>query len=75
MTEASINFHNVVSIKPHVSYFSNFTTHEWIATDKDGATVKVTFFHTHTDTLVIEPTIEHHYEPREKVNEDVTPTL
>jgi hypothetical protein len=74
-SEASINIHNIVNIKPSITHFSDFTTYEWKGRDKHGASFSVTFYHTHRDGFVIEPVTERIIETRKSQHEDVTPTL
>lgn len=74
-SETAASIHNVTNIKPLINHFSNFSTYEWIATDIHGAKLKITFFHTHCDALVVEPTITRVIEKPENLYENVTPTL
>lgn len=66
-----INMHRIVSIRPNVNVFDDFTVYSWVGTDHDGQSVSVSFFHRHTtDTLVVHPTTNGDYTTKETVNAD-----
>ena len=66
MSDANISIHNIVTIKPSVSHYSDFTVYEWQAVDNKGNGLLVRFFNTHKDGLSIEPIETNVYEPRKE---------
>lgn len=67
--------HQIVSIRPVIATFDDFTVYRWTARTKDGASLEIELFHNHDrDSLVYHPT--HHLDhttPKQEImsHEDV----
>jgi len=61
MSNTNISIHNVVTIKPAISHYDNFTVYEWEAIDHNGNALLVRFFNTHKEGLSIEPLVTNVY--------------
>lgn len=67
---AYVRMHDIVSIKPRVREFEEFTLYVWEITDKHGGTVECEFFHRHTEALVIHPKAIEDCRVKETANAD-----
>lgn len=64
-SSASVRMHNIISIKPRVREFDDFTVYSWFITDRHGVTIECEFFHSHGDALMVHPKVIEDCRPKE----------